>query len=188
MKTLSELRMKLSFMRWFSRILILTVLILPCVMGVRLGISPSEMQFEGNAGEEICREAVIYFDRGEVILEDRWNGISEEREMILYTDKAEGLKVEYPHSIWVEGKEEARVCIAADEGGRYFGVILASAREGAVGVGSWIVAEIEEREEKKGIFEGKGMVLGFEMIFLMVLTGILGYAWFKKEQRIYSEI
>ncbi len=155
--------------------------------GIELGISPPVLVFNGSVEEKICNEYNILSDREDIslILSDKWTNKKElikNIELYNLDEKVFGIEAVYDKKILINNEYNGRICLSAKNGGSYYGVLIFSSENGNVGVGSWIIVNINKFEgaEDKGfitnrVIEDNNMknfrsrILGSLLILTMML-------------------
>ena len=120
---------------------ILILILSSSVFANSIGISPSQINFSGNANEKICNNITIFGD-GSFLGEDKWS-IIKTRNMGNYVLDAEyfGIKMYYLKDLNLTEKENVEICVVSKNEGVFYGSIFYGQNYAAVG--SWIVVQIE---------------------------------------------
>ena len=128
--------------------ILLFLFFIPLVSSLEIGISPPKLELNISVDQEICRPFRLITDRQTTFtIETKW---SEElsRNLKDYTLPEENLELRTnAHtSIPVSSSQPYMFCINAKEAGTYYGVIIASAPQGAA-VGSWLTITVSDKQE-----------------------------------------
>jgi hypothetical protein len=110
-------------------------------------VSPTEVHFEGKAGEKIC-ENVSVFCNGVVFIENRW-AVNESRSFSDYKSDSSffGLDMIYDNNFFVFNYTEKTICVKADKEGFYSGILLLRLKDSNEGVGVWMDVNVSEGED-----------------------------------------
>lgn len=132
--------MKLSL---FLIILFLTQL----CSAVRLSISPQNLEFTGQTGEEICNKITLF---GEGVVEglDKW-AEKESRDIRDYNFVPSNLVISYPESIRLNEDKTIRICINTTSSGKYYGALIYN--QNYIGVGTWIKVVVKGANYTKNL-------------------------------------
>lgn len=129
--------------------IIIIPLLFDFVSSVKLGISPAQVDFEGYAGESLCKKINLISETNELVAGiDRWsNEKTFIKEINRYTLNSSNLDIEfnYPKEILIENKSEINLCVKGKEAGTFYGAIIYKTNK-SVAVGSWIVLNLTKNE------------------------------------------
>ncbi len=109
-----------------------------------LGISPTEINFEGNAGERICRNVDIFSKDylGQIDVKDKWakGGAGKNADKYTLTRQELGIGLSYNERFNLENQSTQEICLASEGEGSFNGLLLFSAADSNIEVGVWINA------------------------------------------------
>lgn len=153
-----------------------------------LGIYPDELNFNGDIGEKICKEAIVFSsERISIELEDYWAEGEAGREVAKYYQKSEfkGIEISYPERFYFKDKKEVKVCITGNIAGKFNGLLMFRGEN--VGIGTWIKVNIHRSVLSKitgnTIYDlGEGNMIGMMLFFTFILLMILGYLLFRTKK------
>ena len=128
------------------------IILISFVSAVQIGISPPQIEFEGNVGEKICKTIKLFSEQEERFIgTDRW---SNEKYFVKDINKYNinsstiGIEFDYPRELISKEKSEIEICVKGDNPGEYYGAIIYSTNKSAA-VGSWIILKVHG--DKDGI-------------------------------------
>jgi hypothetical protein len=125
----------------FFLFLISLLLLISLTSAVKLGVSPSAINFNGYINEKICNKIILFSSNETILIDDKW---SLNKELIKnineYNNIAEdlGIKIQYPNKIRVEAKQEIEVCLTAKNIGKYYGLLNIRTENRPAGIGIWM--------------------------------------------------
>ena len=128
---------------------ILLIFLISIVSANEVGISPGKIDFNGKAGDALCKEITLFTKDKETLSGgDRWSA-KDSRELGDYNMRADdfGIEIDYIKSIEFKGSQNIEVCIRALESGVYYGALIYQVD--SAGVGTWIKVNISGDENKK---------------------------------------
>jgi hypothetical protein len=164
-------------------ILFLLVMLSNSVLALKIGVSPPEINYFGEAGENICSNITLFSDRKIIVIaEDRW-GDAKSRNILDYKKSADefGVSLEYEKISEVDKEEKLSMCLKSENSGVYYGAFLFHAENSPAGIGVWIVLNISGNNKevvKNDIIRITGAVIGsnsrnYPAILLTVFAIIL---------------
>ncbi|MBI2629276.1 hypothetical protein HYW74_04280 [Candidatus Pacearchaeota archaeon] len=115
------------------------------VSAVEIGISPAQLEFKADAGQEVCKKVSVYSGEDENLIgSDKWS--SEKtfvKDIRKYTLSANGLGItfKYPKEVYAKRQLEFNVCISGNKAGTYYGSLIYSTNKSAA-VGTWIILKV----------------------------------------------
>lgn len=129
------------------------------VQAVELGVSPSEIKFDGDAGNEICKKFIVFSKdyTGEVQVYDKWKYNNEE-----INSTAFGINADYDSEFELNEYEEEEICFNYNYGGKFNGLISFRTADGSVEVNMFIGADISGKEKDFQTDKNKGVLTGNE--------------------------
>ena len=153
------------------------------VSAIEMGVSPPEINYFGEAGENICSNITLFSDRRIVVIaEDRW-GDAESRNILDYRKSADelGISLDYEKISEVNREEKFVMCLKSENSGVYYGALLFRAENSPAGIGVWVVLNISGNNKegaKSDIIRITGAVIGsnsrnYPAILLTVFAIIL---------------
>lgn len=147
-------------MRFLFFTVIFIIIFCARINAFELGISPAQVVFEGSQNKTICKEVHVFSTQESAYyVYNEWS-TKASRNIYDYTLDAEnfGLVISYPDIIQV-GQKDIRVCITAECSGFYQGVLLVQPIERSIGVGAWLLVNINGNaclQENKNIINLAG--------------------------------
>jgi len=121
--------------------------------GLKFGVYPAKITFNGTAGEKICEKVFLNSDRETgVSVEDHWNSV-ESRKIQDYELNSSylGIIESYDKNFKVNGTSAVNICFEAKNVGVYYGALIFNAENGYASVGVWTTVNVKERENLFGI-------------------------------------
>ncbi|MFA6023484.1 MAG: hypothetical protein WC781_05335 [Candidatus Pacearchaeota archaeon] len=138
------------------------------------GISPGQIQLNGNVGELICQNLSLITSDNKVTAtgEDKW--IAQENEVRKITDYVDtasdyGLEAVYPKNIQVTKSYSVNFCVKGTKAGEYYGVIVYRTT-GQIGAASWVKVKLTEKSNNAPI---TGAVVGNNSNKMVLLGMVL---------------
>ncbi len=151
-----------------------------------LSISPPQIDFIGNVGEEICQSIFVEVENIKTLTgKTLWAEENYfERRLINHIHSAEefGIKVIFPQEIQIENSREIQICINGEKKGNYHGALLYKIKDKPIQVGTWMNVSLSKEisvskltgratggnQEGYGIFIALGILLLLIFIFLII--------------------
>lgn len=126
-------------------IIILSISIISTVSAVEIGISPAQVEFKADAGQEVCKKVSVYSgEEDNLIGSDKWSGektfVKDIRKYTLSSSE-KGITFKYPKEVYARNRLEFNVCITGDKSGTYYGSLIYSTNRSAA-VGTWIILKV----------------------------------------------
>jgi hypothetical protein len=156
-------------------ILIILFVLIGFVSAIKLGITPSEVYFNGYLNEKICKNITIFSDfNGDISGEIKWTKVKDSKILKDYNIISEDLNInsDYPKRIEVfsrNKKELITVCLSGEKPGRYYGALLYGAEESHAGVGSWIYLRISKDNKTEGKLIGFGSLSIISLFLVLII-------------------
>lgn len=132
------------------RIILLCLIIIllnPYVYAFEFGISPSELNFQGKQGEEICNNVKIFssLDEINIALEDKWavnvNASKNLNEYLMDSDDLD-IVMDYEKDFILNKEREMSICLKSGDYGKFKGVLFFQALDSSLNIGIWLNADI----------------------------------------------
>src|SRR3989344_2074550 len=147
-------------------IIILSISIISTVSAVEIGISPAQLEFKADAGQEVCKKVSVYSgEEDNLIGSDKWSGektfVKDIRKYTLNSSE-KGITFKYPKEVYAKRQLEFNVCIIGNKAGMYYGSLIYSTNKSAA-VGTWIILKVngnvtEEKNEVGNESDGKAVL------------------------------
>jgi hypothetical protein len=114
------------------------------VSAKQIEIVPTSFELNGWTNQSLCKDIEISSDyRAIFILEDRWAEKSiRDLEHYVQNKSYFSIAVQYPNEITVIKNATIQACFTFNNSGEYNGALIFLEKEGNMGVGSWIKANI----------------------------------------------
>jgi hypothetical protein len=149
--------------------------VIPIINASQLGISPSNLYFNGTVGKENCDEIKITSDYvGNLIGELKWARFSS-KEIKYYNLDGNYFQIseKYPEKIYFEGKDRKtfEICFNGKKQGNYSGLLIYKTEKSYAGIGIWVhlILNKESNINKKLILYSSPTTLLFLLLFLLIL-------------------
>lgn len=146
--------------------LLIGIFLVSSSFALELGMSPPILSFKGESGNEICREFKIFSDREglSLRLDDKWankNSFSKDISDYNYNSERFGIEIEYYDNVIVDKEYVGDICIKAKNKGIYYGLLRVNSENGNVGLGSWLIVNIDDESGRIKLDRSiSGFVLG----------------------------
>ncbi|MEK6915803.1 MAG: hypothetical protein AABW89_04660 [Nanoarchaeota archaeon] len=134
------------------RIILLCLIIIllnPYVSAFEFGIYPSELNFNGKQGEEICNNVKIFssLNKINIALEDKWAiNVNASKNLNEYLVGSDSLKIVmgYERNFILDNKKEISICLKSKNYGKFKGVLFFQALDSSLNIGIWLNANISK--------------------------------------------
>ncbi len=125
--------------------LAIILLSISIVKAVEIGISPAQLEFKADAGQEICKKLKVYSgEEDNLIGMDKWSSekafVKDIRKYTLNSNELE-ITFKYPKEIYAKRQLEFNVCIISKKSGTHYGSLIYSTNKSAA-VGTWIILKV----------------------------------------------
>src|SRR3989344_815500 len=117
------------------------------VSAFEFGISPSELNFNGKAGEEICSKVNIFSSLDEInlVIEDKWSTKENpNKEINNYITNSSDLRItlNYERNFILNQEKEINICLKSKDSGNFKGILIFQALDGSLNIGIWLNVNI----------------------------------------------
>src|SRR3989344_9690847 len=111
-------------------IILYVVLSISTASAVEIGISPAQLEFKADAGQEVCKKVSVYSGEDENLIgSDKWSGektfVKDIRKYTLNSSE-KGITFKYPKEVYAKRQLEFNVCIIGNKAGMYYGSLIYS--------------------------------------------------------------
>jgi len=170
------------------------------VSAFEFGVSPSELNFNGKAGEEICKNIKIFSSINEInmVIEDRWS-VKENanKDINNYLTNSNDLRIaiNYERNFTLNQEKEINICLKSKDSGNFKGILIFQALDGSLNIGIWLNANISNPSKinkltgfsisdfNSNIDNSIKVFLPLTILNLFLLLGLL-LVYFKKNRRL----
>lgn len=126
------------------------------VSAFEFGVSPSELNFQGKEGEEICKNVKIFssLDGINIAIEDKWTTQKDSsKNLNEYLIDSNELKInmDYERDFLLNNEREIKICLKSKEAGEFKGVLLFQALDNSLNIGIWLNADISKTNQASKI-------------------------------------
>lgn len=143
------------------------IFLIGLVSALSFSVSPPSSEIDGEVGKKACIEYSLYSsEESKISISDRWSktGSHAIQDYVLQSDDI-GVLVEYSNSINLDGNGKLKVCLMAEENGKYNGVMIFSVENTSISFGTWIGLQVgeykmENEANSEGNFTSGSMITG----------------------------
>ena len=126
------------------------------VSAFEFGVSPSELNFQGKEGEEICKNVKIFssLDGINIAIEDKWTTQKDSsKNLNEYLMDSNELKINmnYERDFLLNNEREIKICLKSEIDGKFKVILFFQALDNSLNIGIWLNADISKTNQASKI-------------------------------------